>query len=226
LECVLLLSGGLDSVVNLKRAVDDGRVVLAITFDYGQTAFENEKTAAASCAARYRIPHRVIDLRWYHTLAKSPLLGDGPIPSYEGGLPSDRDRLLGEAWVPNRNAVFVAIGAAAAEAAGAGTVVIGLNREEAEVFPDNSQDFLDSVNSLLRVSTLSGVEAVSYTADLTKRDIVKMGLRIGAPLDLVYSCYGSSPDQRMCGRCQSCIRLIAALKETGLADDMAGRFQA
>jgi 7-cyano-7-deazaguanine synthase len=226
LEAIVLLSGGLDSVVNLKYALDENRVVLAITFDYGQTAFDNEKRAAEACARRYGISHRVVRLPWYRTLVSSPLLGDGEPMRFDAGLPPDKQRLLREAWIPNRNCVFISIGAAFGEAMGADKIVVGLNREEAEVFPDNSRAFLDSMNVLLGKSTLTGVEVYSYTWNMAKREILEAGLRIGAPLELVYSCYKPSRDQLMCGRCQSCVRLRAALRESGLGENVVGGFEA
>jgi 7-cyano-7-deazaguanine synthase len=224
LKAVVLLSGGLDSVVNLKCAFDEGEVVEALTFDYGQSAFADEKRAAASCAGRLGVPHRTVELGWYRTLVPGPIAGRGDVASYPAGLPQDRDRLLREAWVPNRNCVFISIGAAFAEARGADRVVIGLNSEEAETFPDNSKPFLDSMNAVLAVSTLTAVQAVTYTGALSKAEIVELGIRVGAPLDVVYSCYRGSDDHRMCGCCQSCVRLKRALEAKNAAGLLKGRF--
>jgi 7-cyano-7-deazaguanine synthase len=224
LKTVVLLSGGLDSVVNLKCAVDESEVVLALTFDYGQAAFANEKRAAAGCAERYGIRHHVADLTWYGELLPGAVSGRGEALSFGDRLPEGRDGLLNEAWVPNRNCVFLSIGAAFAEASGAGGVVIGLNREEAEVFPDNSVRFREAVNTVLGISTLSGVRVITYTGEMSKKEIVGLAKRIDAPLDIIYSCYRKSEDQRMCGSCQSCVRLKTALRENRLLGDLEGRF--
>ena len=219
-----MLSDGLDSVVNLKCALDEGEVILALTFDYGQSAFPDEAAAAACCAERYSIGHEVVELGWYKALVDRPIAGRGRLGSFPQGLPGDTQRLLQEAWIPNRNCVFLSIGAAYAEALGAESVVIGVNSEEAEVFPDNSRAFIDGMNEVLAVSTLSGVRAVSYTADLSKREIVGLGIEVGAPLETVYSCYKRSEDGRMCGVCQSCVRLKSALREEDILDKFAARF--
>jgi 7-cyano-7-deazaguanine synthase len=224
LKSVVLLSGGLDSVVSFKCAVDEGEVVLALTFDYGQAAFANECRAAAGCAERYGIRHRVVDLGWYEDLLPGGISGRGEVLSFGDRVSEGRDGLLKEAWVPNRNCVFLSVAGAFAEASGAEAIVIGINREEAEVFPDNSEDFRDAINKVLGISTLSGVRVVTYTAELTKKEIVKLGRRIDAPLDLIYSCYKKSEDQRMCGSCQSCVRLKSALRENGLLTELNGRF--
>ena len=225
MESVVLLSGGLDSVVNLKCALDAGGVHLALTFDYGQAAFANERTAALVSADRYGVAHRTVDLGWYRRLLPAAIAGSEDPADVSAGTGMDRKRLVGEAWVPNRNMVLVAIGAAFAEAGGAAQVVVGLNREEAEVFPDNSAAFLDRINRVLEVSALSQIRVTTYTGDMTKQEIVKLGVGIDAPLDVVYSCYRPSDDQRMCGICQSCARLKAALERNGMLAGMAGRFK-
>jgi 7-cyano-7-deazaguanine synthase len=223
LRFVALLSGGLDSVVNFKCALDSGSVECAVTFDYGQAAAENEKHAAAQCARRFRVRHEVVDLGWYGGLLPGAISSTGGAAACGPGDLEDRDSMLEEAWVPNRNGVFVNIGAAFAEAGDADAVLIGLNREEAQVFPDNSEAFIRGATGALRISTLSGVEVVSFTTSMSKREIVRVGIGNDSPLDLVYSCYRASPDQRMCGICQSCVRLKEALSEEGL-DRLDERF--
>lgn len=224
LKTIALLSGGLDSVVNFKCALDRGEVVRALTFDYGQAAAANEVRAAGDVAGRFGVAHSVISLPWYRDLVANPVMGRGEVSRHGGRVSGEPGRLLEEAWIPNRNCVFLAIGAAFAEGLGAGGVVVGFNREEAEVFPDNSTAFLEKVNAALRFSTLSGVEAVCHTSGMAKVEIVRLGVETGAPLDLIYSCYRASAEQVMCGRCQSCVRLTAALKTNGVFDKYAGRF--
>ncbi len=230
MRSVVLLSGGLDSVVNLKMAYDDGGILLALTFDYGQAAFESEERAAAGCARLYGLPHQVVRLPWFAELLPPAMRGRGPAGAHDGGsIGRDaellRDGLLKEVWVPNRNGVLVSIGAAFAEALGAECLVTGFNLEEAEVFPDNSAEFVDAMNRVLGLSTLAGVRVMAYTQGMTKPETVKMALQIGAPLDLVYSCYRPSPEQIMCGTCQSCVRLKRALKANGLLEAHKGRFE-
>jgi 7-cyano-7-deazaguanine synthase len=224
LKQIILLSGGLDSVVNFRCAVEEGQIEVALTFDYGQIAFSDEAAAAASCSERYSVRHEVIELDWYGSLVNRPIVGGGKIQPFPRGLTADKASLLEEAWMPNRNCVFLSIGAAFAEALGAEAVVIGLNRDEAEVFPDNSAGFLNNMNRVLSASTLSEVRATSYTADLSKQEIVKLGLEVDAPLDLIYSCYKKSLDGRMCGLCQSCVRLKAALRDNDVMDRFQARF--
>jgi 7-cyano-7-deazaguanine synthase len=212
LRFIVLLSGGLDSAVNLKCALDDGIVDAAITFDYGQAAARNEIRAAGECAQRLGVPHTVIKLGDYWGLLPEALRDGGRIAKRAGVEDSDPSVMLEQAWVPNRNGVFVNIAAAFAESRRSDAVVIGLNREEAEIFPDNSERFLERINQCLAVSTLTGVKALSFTTRLSKGEIVRLGLERGAPLESIYSCYQGSPDGKMCGECQSCLRLKRALE--------------
>ena len=132
-------------------------------------------------------------------------------------LPADDALLsLDEVWIPNRNGVFLNVAAAYAERYGCDTVVTGFNREEAEEFPDNSAEYVDRVNRSLEMSTRNRVRVESFTIDLDKPAILKLGLELKAPLSIIWSCYRSG--ERMCGHCASCVRLRAALATLSAPD--------
>jgi 7-cyano-7-deazaguanine synthase len=218
MPAIVLLSGGLDSAVNLKRAADDTGVALALTFDYAQRAADREVAAAALMCRALDISHRVIELPWLADISASALTRP------ESGIPEvspealEEGRVTGGAtaeavWVPNRNGIFVNIAAAFAEGLGADTIVAGFNAEEAATFPDNSPEFVAAANRALEFSALRAPRLVSYTQDLAKADIVRLGREIGAPLSCVWSCYRGEQDQ--CWRCESCARLERALREAG-----------
>ena len=213
-KSIVLLSGGLDSTVSFKKVVDDTDVILALTFDYGQRAAKREIEAAAAISKRYDVDHKVIDLPWLKEITKTALV------ELNESMPRlDRSELddLGKAgqsaenvWVPNRNGVFINIAAAFCEALEADHVVTGFNAEEAATFPDNSKAFVEAVNGSLSYSTLTKASVIAPTAELNKREIIKLALEIDAPLDLVWSCYEGG--ERMCGQCESCLRLKRGLE--------------
>ena len=212
MNAVVLLSGGLDSTVCLKKAVDERVAQLALTFDYGQKAAAREIAAARRICRRLKVKHQVVNLGWMAQVGKSALVApNAKVPKLDACTDSTiLQKAAREVWVPNRNGVFVNVAAAYAESLGFDTVIAGFNREEAEVFPDNSVQYMAAANAALRFSTLCGINLESYTAYLSKKEIVRLGREIGAPLDLVWYCYlgGRQP----CGHCQSCVSYRKAVE--------------
>ena len=211
---IALVSGGLDSLVSLARAVSEREVRLVMFFDYGQRARESERVSSMSAANYYGLPFEQADVRWLESLA--------PAGMRVSSATDRRDEApnalttLEDVWVPNRNGVFVNVAAAYAERYGCDSIVTGFNREEAEEFPDNSREYVERVNRALELSTRNRVRVESFTIDLDKRAIVRLGLQLKAPLSIVWSCYRSG--ERMCGRCGSCARLRAAVESLAPGD--------
>lgn len=215
---VVLLSGGLDSTVNFKRALDATEVAQALTLDYGQRAAPAETRAAAAMCGRFGVVHRVIELAW---LAEA---GQSALTQTRSELPRPKPDLLDDSfgaaadsarrvWVPNRNGLFLNIAAAIAEGAEAEHVYVGFNAEEAATFPDNSAGFLAAANRAFEFSTRGLVTARCDTLRMAKDQIVKLGIEISAPLDIVWPCYDAGP--RLCGTCESCLRFLRAVDRAG-----------
>jgi 7-cyano-7-deazaguanine synthase len=205
---VVLLSGGLDSGVAAARFVaDGGRVVASLCFDYGQRAAARERAAAAALAARLGGAFVPVPLPWLADVAarggSALLAGAGDIPHGTPERPGDAASAA-KVWVPARNAVFVAIAAAYAEALAADCVVAGFNREEAATFPDNSAEFLAAATRFLQTGTRTGVRVVSPTIGMDKPQIVAAARALGFAAGDFWSCYegGAEP----CRRCESCLR--------------------
>ncbi len=202
---VALLSGGLDSVVALAFAARESRPQLGLTFNYGQPAAAREMEAASKVAAYYRCEHRTVELGWYRQLLPAAFsAGDAAVPEPE----EPGEESAAAVWVPGRNLAMIAIAAAWAEKLSAEKVVTGFNVEEAVTFPDNSVEFVAAANRALEFSSGGRVQVNAPLAGMTKAAIVKLGRELGAPLELVWSCYrgGTEP----CGRCESCQRRGAA----------------
>jgi 7-cyano-7-deazaguanine synthase len=167
-----------------------------------------------SAANYYGLPFEDVDVRWLEALAPPGM------QSFAAHKPGDdrADSLttLDDVWIPNRNGVFLNVAAAYAERYRCDTIVTGFNREEAEEFPDNSGEYVARVNRALEMSTRNHVRVESFTIDLDKPAILRLGLELKAPLSIIWSCYRSG--ERMCGRCASCVRLHAALASLPVAD--------
>jgi 7-cyano-7-deazaguanine synthase len=165
--------------------------------------------------------HRVIELPWLGDVSRSALTE----PRYE--IPEVTEEMLAgpavargdtaaAVWVANRNGIFVNVAAGFAEALDCDLVVAGFNAEEAATFPDNSPEFVAAINRALELSTRRAPRLISYTQELTKVEIVRLGREIGAPVPFVWSCYRGG-DQH-CWSCESCARLRRALETAGAWD--------
>lgn len=203
---VALVSGGLDSVVSLAAALEETSVRLVLFFDYAQRALERERDAVAGVVNFYDLPFREVDVSWLGEISPDGMRRDGA--ENPGALDS-----LDAVWIPNRNGVFLNVGAAYAERYDCDTLVTGFNREEAEEFPDNSAEYVTRANRAFEMSTRTGVRVRSFTQELSKPEILRYGAELGAPLSVIWSCYHGR--SRMCGNCASCLRLKAALVEVG-----------
>jgi 7-cyano-7-deazaguanine synthase len=210
---VVLLSAGLDSTVNLYRAVEESEVVLALTFNYGQRAAKREIEHAAALAQKVGTRHHVVELPWFRDFTKTSLVDSSQEIPTSGVSIDDMNASTHSAkavWVPNRNGIFLNIGAAFAEGLLADWLVPGFNFEEAQTFPDNSEAYLQAATRSLQFSTSNQVQVRCFTTNLTKPEIVKLGRVLKVPFDMIWTCYFGGEQQ--CGRCESCLRFVRAQK--------------
>ncbi len=217
---VVMLSGGLDSAVNLLMALRYGLVELAITVDYGQRSAARELAKARELTRATDIDHLTVDARWLGEMAPAccALFPGGPdLPEMTPGEVAQEasEETAARVWVPNRNGLLANIGACVAEARGANQVIFGFNREEAATFADNSGSFVHALNQALEFSTLNGVRVASFTVNMRKAEIVEAALDLGLDWGHIWSCYNGA--EEMCGRCESCARLARAAREAGIA---------
>lgn len=215
---IALLSSGLDSAVAFKVALDEWGVDLALTFDYGQRAAEKEIECARKICERFGVRHEVVELPWLEDVTSTSLVYRGEkVPTLTEAELDERARETAHAvWVPNRNGAFINIAACFADSLGIGLIVCGFNAEEGATFPDNTPEFVEAVNKSLFYSTENHPKVVAPVAGLDKVGIVRKGARIGAPLDLSWSCYFSG--ERPCGKCESCVRRARAFRMAGVPD--------
>ena len=207
-RAIALVSGGLDSVVSLARARADMEVRLILFANYGQRALDRERNAVVGAANFYELPFREVELPWLSELSPSGMRRVEPGEEDAGGEP--RLDVLESVWIPNRNGVLLGVAASFAESYGCGYVITGFNLEEAAEFPDNSEEYVTRFNAGLELSTRNAVKVASFTQNLTKQEILKLGVELSAPLSIIWSCYHAR--ELMCGRCASCKRLKGAIE--------------
>lgn len=210
---IILLSGGLDSLVSLGLGIEEFNIKLALTFDYGQKAAEKEIAASKSICEHYKIRHEIIKLDWLKNITNTALVGkqNFPMPQKEDLESAEFTQNSARAvWVPNRNGLFLNVAACYADSFGYDFVLFGANKEEGSTFPDNTQDFVEKITEGFKFSTLAQPKVVAPLINLSKDDIVKIAVEKGLPLELTRSCYADT--DKNCGKCESCIRLKAALE--------------
>lgn len=214
-KAIILLSGGLDSAVSIAYAQKSGiNFVTALTFDYGQKAFDKEYNASTQLAQHYGIKHECIKLDWLKNITNTTLVSACEVPDIETAKLDDlqtAQETMKSVWVPNRNGVFINIAAAYADSFGYDYIVIGANKEEASTFSDNSQKFIDDINETLKTSTNYDIKVIAPLINLNKQEIVKKAIELEVPLKLINSCYNASHGH--CGHCESCKRLKRALEQ-------------
>lgn len=204
-KSIILLSGGLDSVVSLALTKD---VTLALTFDYGQKSAAKEIEASSKIAKHYGIEHKVIKLDWLKDITHTALCSDEEVPT--GDALKNEEESAKSVWVPNRNGLFLNIAGAFADAEGYTSIIIGANKEEAQTFPDNTKEFIERVNAEFEFSTRVQPKVIAPLINCDKVEIVRLALENNVPLELLNSCYANT--QKHCGKCESCVRLKRALK--------------
>jgi len=220
-RAVVLLSGGLDSATTLAVARRDGRVCHAVTFDYGQRHRFELEAARRVAMLLGATSHRVVRLD-PRAFAGSALTAEGP------AVPKDRDEgaMGGDipvTYVPARNLVFLSVAMGVAESVGAGEIFIGANAVDYSGYPDCRPAFLEAFERAANLATKVGVEGEGVRVraplvDLTKAEIVRLGVELGVDYGLTHSCYDPDEAGRACGRCDACVLRRRGFEEAGAAD--------
>lgn len=211
-KALVLLSGGLDSVYNLYMAHQKwpGQVE-ALFFDYGQKAAHREKEAASFFCGSLDVSLQFLDLKSVFKGGASALIsGENQVPTDQVDINSlEKSQQSAEkVWVANRNGVFLNIGACWAEMKKAQFVVPGFNKEEAQTFPDNSQDYIQVLNASFKLSTQNGVQVYCFSHDMDKTQIYGSLAAMGASMEKIWACYHGG--EEICGQCESCQRFLRA----------------
>jgi 7-cyano-7-deazaguanine synthase len=214
-QAVVLLSGGLDSMVCAALAREAGFSVVALTIDYGQrhrVELESAKAIAAGLADRHIVVP--LDLRAF---GGSALTDEIDVPK---GSP---DNSIPVTYVPARNTIFLSLALGLAEASGARDIYIGVNSLDYSGYPDCRPEFIAEFGRLANLATKAGVEGEPFTIHapllrMSKADIAREAQQHGLDAGLSHSCYDPLPDGRHCGECDACRLRARGFAEAGIAD--------
>jgi 7-cyano-7-deazaguanine synthase len=213
MSSIVVLSGGLDSTVSL--AYEKSNTKLILFFNYHQLALEKERSAVKKISKYYKIPWKEVEINFMDSFKNVP-------ENVKIDSKKETEQSAEVVWVPNRNALFANIAAYFAALEGAKTVVMGFNKEEAETFPDNSSEFVKRVNDLWQYSLKKKIVLKSHTIEMMKSQIVKAGQELDVPWKYIWSCYLAH--EKMCGKCESCLRLKRAISSTDVKNYFTERF--
>jgi 7-cyano-7-deazaguanine synthase len=213
---VILLSGGLDSMVSAGLAKQAGHRLLALTVDYNQR-HRVELDAARRIAATIGVERHIVlplDLTGF---GGSALTADIAVPK-DGVRPG-----IPVTYVPARNTIFLSLCLGWAEAAGARDLYIGVNALDYSGYPDCRPDFIAAFDEMANLATKAGVEGDRFRVQapllaMSKADIVREAARLGLDVGMSWSCYDPAPGGRHCGLCDSCRLRARGFAEAGLAD--------
>jgi 7-cyano-7-deazaguanine synthase len=218
-KAVVLLSGGLDSATAMAMARADGFEVYAMSFLYGQR-HAVELDCAAEQAEAVAKEHRVveIDLRAF---GGSALTADIDVPKHESV--EDLSDEIPVTYVPARNTVFLSYALAWAEVLGANDIFIGVIALDYSGYPDCRPEFIEAYEKMANLATVAGVKGQKLTIhtpliDLTKAQIIQLGLDLGVDYAKTTSCYDPAPDGRSCGHCDSCLLRKKGFQDAGTSD--------
>jgi len=214
-QAVVLLSGGLDSMVCAGIARERGFSVTALTVDYNQR-HRVELEAARTIAARLADRHVVLplDLRAF---GGSALTDEIAVPKQGVG------EGIPVTYVPARNTIFLSLALGLAEASGARDIFIGVNALDYSGYPDCRPAFIEEFGKVANLATKAGVEGEPFTIhaplqQMSKADIAKEAQRLRLDAGLSHSCYDPQPDGRHCGQCDACRLRAKGFAEAGIAD--------
>jgi 7-cyano-7-deazaguanine synthase len=212
-RAVVLLSGGMDSSVCAALATRDHEAA-AVHISYGQRTEERERQSFLAVCQRLNIRDKLMVRNEALRLIGGSALTDDSIevPDAEA-----IGHTIPVTYVPFRNAHFLAVAVSWAEVLGAEKVYIGAVEPDSSGYPDCRPAYYKAFGEVIKAGTKDGrIEIVTPLIAMRKAEIVRLGLELGAPFDLTWSCY--SREDQACGVCDSCVLRLRAFREAGSAD--------
>ena len=212
MKTVVLVSGGMDSVVALYDAMEQHEVVAGISFDYGSKHNHREIPFAEYHCRQLKIPHQTIPLGFMNDCFDSHLLkAGGDIP--EGHYESEN---MKQTVVPFRNGIMLSIAAGFAESQGAEAVTIAAHSGDHAIYPDCRSEFMDPMSEAIAAGTYEKIQLLRPFVDIRKEDIATRGKELNVDFSQTWSCYKGGKVH--CGKCGTCVERKEAFALAGIED--------
>lgn len=215
-KAIVLLSGGLDSMVSAAMAREQGYDIIALTIDYNQR-HKIELQSAVQIAAKLDVGEHIILPLDLSRFGGSALTDDIDVP--KSGVTND----IPVTYVPARNLIFLSLTLGLAEARDARDIFIGVNALDYSGYPDCRPEFIEGFERLADLATKAGDQGSGFTIQtplqyMTKADIAKEARRLDIDPALSWSCYDPAEGNLHCGFCDSCRLRQKGFEEAGIAD--------
>ena len=215
MKALVLVSGGMDSVVALHHARREGDVLGGISFDYGAKHNHRELPLAAWHCRELGVHHETIRVGFVDRLFASDLLrSGGEIP--EGHYEAEGMR---QTVVPFRNGIMLAIAAGYAASVRADSLVIAAHAGDHAIYPDCRAEFMDAMADAVRLGTYAGLAVLRPFVGIDKAAIARLGAEMGVDFGRTWSCYKGG--EMHCGRCGTCVERREAFAVSGVPDPTA-----
>lgn len=223
MKVLVLLSGGVDSTTALAMAVDKyGKDnVIALSILYGQK-HDKEIDASTKIAKHYGVEHIYMDLSTVFQYSDCSLLSNStkeiPEQSYAEQIEETHGNKPVSTYVPFRNGLFLSSAASVALSKDCELIMYGAHADDAAgcAYPDCSRQFVDAMNTAIWEGSGYQLKIEAPFVDVNKSDIVKLGLELGVPYELTWSCYEGK--EKPCGKCGTCIDRAAAFAANNVSD--------
>ena len=215
-KAVVLLSGGLDSATILAQAKAAGFACYSMSFDYGQRHRAELQAAERVAQQMGVVEYKVIGLNLNG-------IGGSALTDSSIAVPEAPTEGIPVTYVPARNTVFLSLALGWAEVLGAHDIFIGVNAVDYSGYPDCRPEFIEAFERVANLATREGVEGRGFRIqaplqNLSKAQIVQIGVQHGVDYGLTVSCYQADDDGRACGKCDSCRLRAAGFAAAGVAD--------
>ena len=210
-KVVVIYSGGMDSFTVLNRAIQDGKEVFALSFDYGQRHVKELKYAAKVCKG-LNVAHKVIDISAINQLlAGSSLTDDIDIP--EGHYEAEN---MKSTVVPNRNMILLSLAVGYAVSVEASQVYYGAHSGDHAIYPDCRPEFVMKMNDVCQIANYEAVEIFSPYLNVNKTAILTDGIAMGLDYSNTWTCYNGR--EKACGKCGACQERLEAFADNNIID--------
>jgi 7-cyano-7-deazaguanine synthase len=217
-RAVVLLSGGMDSCVCAALAARDYSAA-ALHISYGQRTQDRERQSFLAVCDRLNINKKLVVRNEALRAIGGSALTDEAIAVPNSAVPASDEvgHEIPVTYVPFRNAHFLSVAVSWAEVLGATKIFIGAVEQDSSGYPDCRPAYYEAFNQVIKAGTKEGaIEILTPLIHLRKSEIVRLGLELGAPFDLTWSCY--SRQDQACGVCDSCVLRLRAFAAAGVAD--------